>query len=878
MIRQKQEATWPFLCILACLFILSAASPRAWERLSGPRPMDKSAVAASQPVRSAEQPAERPRPQLAAPPQTVPASPSAAEITSAAQLADPAERVAGPDNLLALPEVAAVSPETPPTKPQAAAGAPGVAPAEDPANSVNLAPLAPVEPLVATIPDPRPAEAQPPLSEARSETPAPEALAAPSDPSTASEPEEPTPPQDGGWLEPAELVKELQALAEDPETGPWATETLEAVQQFRAAAGQRSDETQSILERLFELGRRSDDLEARLFDRPLGRKLRQARFALYRRVDLWRHAVGADESAPGVADASDADSGQISVAVAELDAMTAGSPEGHAWRRYLLIEPLKELAERRQSAEDSKRRQLARQILKRLSPRGLDPDQQRFINSGPVAALGRQLRAWAADPVDTAEVMRHVETYEATGLPGDAQAVAEDCHRLAYAVLPSRRALGQRLETHYRNANLRIVLTEDLLNRLMPERDPQYQWVNDTVLGSPVHGRSLTFTDVAIRTVPDPSRLRLALEVTGRVSSLTSATNGPATFYNRSESVYVARKPMEVGTFGIRLWPADVEVRNSMQLRGLETDFDPIPLVGSIVQEVARSQHEAKRCEANREIERKVATRAKSQVDNESGARLTSVSERLRDRVLGPMAALGLGPEMIEAKTADRRLTMRVRVGGDDQLGGNTPRPWAPSDSLASFQAHQSAVNNFIARLDLGGRTFTLPQLRAWVAARINRPEFAERTSDHDNVTVTFAERDPIVIRCEDGRFSVTLSIVRLQKDPNEWFNFQVRAFYRPEVDGQSARLVRDGVVQLMGDLDMRSQIGLRGLFGKAFDKDKPIDLTPERLSTDPRMADLSITQFAIEDGWVGIAVGPKRRGTPPEVARRPSKVMGPTF
>jgi hypothetical protein len=110
------------------------------------------------------------------------------------------------------------------------------------------------------------------------------------------------------------------------------------------------------------------------------------------------------------------------------------------------------------------------------------------------------------------------------------------------------------------------------------------------------------------------------------------------------------------------------------------------------------------------------------------------------------------------------------------------------------------------------------------------------------------------------------------------WTDFKVRALYRPEIDGQSAKLVRDGVVRLIGRMDLRSQIGLRGLFGTFFSRDNPLDLTPERLSTDPRMADLAVRQFVISDGWIGVAVGPKRRGVPPELARRPGGRTGPTY
>ncbi len=914
MIRQKQEATWPFLCVLACLFILSATSPRAWERHTASEESPSGAVAQWDPPAEQRQaavadpgaPQRDPPPEpakRAACPRPAPRRASDGQPVHVAEaprprMVDPAARVAGPEPSLVLPEPGPIREEP------AAPPVPAPAAVED---TTNLAPLEPVEPRVASIPDRAPSPIADPAAPIRSPgIDAEPALELPSEPRpqrppTADVPavsraptvrdsgppgeidaappaDEARPSAGADWPEPVALTSQLENLAAEPETGPWASAVLDAIRRLGPVTPRRAEEVRPLLDRLYALGRQSDELEGRLIAQPVGHRLRQVRFALHRRLELWRHVLADDGGDVEVVPVSSAHMEQLAMAVAELDAMTAHSPEGRAWRRFLLLDSLKELSARRRAGEVDEQRRLARRVLARLSSRRLSSEQRRFVRSGPVATVGRTLRAWVTEPIDPEQVLEHVEAYELTGLPSDARQLASDCQRLAFAARPVRRSLGQRLQTEYRNANLRIVLTEELLNRLMPARDPEYQWVKDTVLGSPVRGRSLSFTDVAVRAVDDPQRLRLALEVSGRVTSMTSATNGPATFYNRSQSVYVARKPMELGTFGIRLWPATVEVRNATQLRGLETDFDPIPLVGSIVQEVARSQHQAMRCEANREIEAKVARRAKAQIDNEADARLTQVSQRLRDRILAPAATMELGPEMIDARTADRRLTMRLRIGGEDQLGGSTPRPWAPSDSLASFQVHESAMNNFLERLDLAGRTFTLPQLREWVAAKINRPEFAERTSDHDEIEVTFAPEDPIVFRCQDGRISVTLSIVRLKKEPNVWHAFRVRAFYRPERDGHTRRLVRDGVVHLIGRLDMRSQIGLRGLFGKAFDRDKPIELTPERLSTDPRMADLSVNQFVIEDGWMGIAVGPKRPGREPRVAGRPGGTTGPIY
>lgn len=105
----------------------------------------------------------------------------------------------------------------------------------------------------------------------------------------------------------------------------------------------------------------------------------------------------------------------------------------------------------------------------------------------------------------------------------------------------------------------------------------------------------------------------------------------------------------------------------------------------------------------------------------------------------------------------------------------------------------------------------------------------------------------------------LTLNITRISKEPRQWNNFQVRVFYRPQVNGRSGELVRDGVINLIcRRMSNSSQIALRGMFSKAFPQNETVKLTPERFLTDPKLQDLAITQFVIDDGWVGLAVGPK--------------------
>jgi hypothetical protein len=274
---------------------------------------------------------------------------------------------------------------------------------------------------------------------------------------------------------------------------------------------------------------------------------------------------------------------------------------------------------------------------------------------------------------------------------------------------------------------------------------------------------------------------------------------------------------------------------------------------------VARSQSEQSKPAASEEVKQKIAAQARQRVDDEARQRLSDFVERINQRVFDPLAALSLDPQLIDAETTSKRFTMRLRLAGEDQLGSHTPRPQAPDDSLASVQLHESVINNGIQRLQLDGRTFSLPELSQHIADRLSRPLSWEINPEHSDVTIAFAPKDAVLVRCDNDRIELLLSIAELSKGTRKWKNFQIKAYYKPEVDGRSAQLTRDGVVQLIGRLNFSSQIALRGIFSKALSKNNSWDLVPQQIVKEPKLADAAITQFVVDDGWVAVALGPKR-------------------
>ena len=189
-----------------------------------------------------------------------------------------------------------------------------------------------------------------------------------------------------------------------------------------------------------------------------------------------------------------------------------------------MVDALREWSARRKPVDDRLPRDLSHQLLKRLRQTTMTPRQRQLLSSGPFASLHKELVLHAAEPVDSTRLLRHLERYERSNLPSDGRLLAEDCQYLSLGSSEACRQLASRVEMHYRNANLRLAVSEDLLNRLIPKSEPEYGSVNDTVLGVPVRGKSLMANDVAVRLLPDPQRVMMALEVTGEVASLTAST------------------------------------------------------------------------------------------------------------------------------------------------------------------------------------------------------------------------------------------------------------------------------------------------------------------------------------------------------------------
>lgn len=876
MKTHRKNTNWPYMAILMCLFALSLTTPRHWRnyvRKNANRHV--SAVTGTSGARPA--PIAEPRAAAASP--RAPASsvqPTAEAVMVDAPMRSPSVSSEISDELADSPPAESVAaPSALVRSPQPELSVHSLAQPQWVSASEKITRLNTVDPLprLNRTPSIQPLLAQPPIA------PNPGGVAPDDIADSNIDVAEVQPVRSASLPQSVTLIERLENLEVNGECSLWAYEVIDLLEQL---ATLDADDRNSIDENLKSLRKAVADAdraaeEAEKVDDPeAASRLRHARYALLRRLDVWQQAGQAEVAAEVTRSPSSAEVFRnISQSSDEVARAASQTKMGGLWKRYLMLDELRRLASEPGESAIARRRQVARRVLFRAESPGLSETQRRFTAIPSVKRLKTHLRYWAAEDVDVAKLLADVEQFEQDRSADAARRVAETYQRIRWSPVQAERDLAERIAKHYRNANVRLAVTDRFLNLMLPRIELKRGTINDTFLGNRVHGRKVWTTQLRTRLLPSRRRLRFALEAHGEIRSRTTALNSQATFHSRGVSRYHAGKLIQVGPRGMRLWPAIADVQSDSDLEDVETSYDGMWLIGSIAKNYARDQHEQMHDEAMSEVNGKIRREATRYLDAQVDRQINKFKTAFATHVLDPLKHLSLRPQPIQLVTTKERMVSRVRLATVHQLGAFTPRPRAPGDSLLSLQIHESAPGNIIEQLDLDGRTFTLRELRRWVhekTGRTGRPNSAQPTRTDplpadieeelpEDVSITFADHQAVQIRFAEGRVVVTLNVKQLDTPNRRIKNFTVEAAYQLDSEGLEAKLVRKDALRLSGKkrINMRGLIVLRGIFGTVFSKNRPVELLGRQFSSRPGLEDVTVTQLVVRSGWIGLAIGPRR-------------------
>lgn len=661
---------------------------------------------------------------------------------------------------------------------------------------------------------------------------------------------------------PEELIADLVELSKRPVTHDWAEQVLRRLEPLTELP--QGPDTVDGLRELSDLARKGREQGLITSELETRTRLLRTAASLQRRLPVWQAMLDSHLASAAELENRPVDGSQLTPILHEIAALLAGSEAGTHWRSYLHLDGLAELATTRSSEADlppsvrATQRELAQRTLARMADTRLSEAQQSFLTSEPFVALEQELRRWTPGPVRLSRLASVIELYETKPTMRYAQALAEFRQRMRWSKEPGLRELAKHLEQAYRNPNLRMAVTGDLLNRLTPKAEPVVSPVRDHVAGADIRGRAKTTTHVSVRLTPDPNAWRIALEADGKVRSNTYSDTWPARVRNAGNLQFEAEKEIVITREGLKTAPAEATASGRNRLVGVDSSFEPVPLLGPIVEGIARQKHSRSSRSAMSRVKRKVVREAETRMDRVADSRMKEIEAGFQQYVLGPIETLALAAEPVDLYTTEKRAVMRLRMANQSQLGAYTPRPSAPSDSLASLQLHESALNNAVRGLELDGRRMSAGELHALLSLKLTG-SVGELPADLPaRAKIEFAQHDAVRVRCDGDRLEVCLAFAELARGRDRIRNFEVHTFFKPQLEGLQVKLVRDGTLQFSGPrLRTGPRVILHSVFGRLLQNAEEVPLLAERIQTDPRFEGLMVTQLVIEDGWIALAMGP---------------------
>lgn len=686
------------------------------------------------------------------------------------------------------------------------------------------------------------------------------------------------------WAKPAAIIAELEKLEQIPATADWALDTKEMVKALNWTRSVDDPNAAALIEQLSNQLHQLNQLaisvstvpasQPEYVQGPLAIELRSFHYDIARRLMIWSytHQLAkqqrvrfSDMSNQHVLDL-------INTSQSKLDVTGVGS----SWSEYLQLMPLSAAFSSTQLDEEVQC-QAARVTLSRLYSPVLSKAQKQFLAEQFDDQLIELLREKASRTVELPKFTETLEKHEYKTSGYTSHKLNGFYQSLLWSTDPASQNLAGQLEGHYRNANFRVSVSDQLINRLLPQTEEIEQPIRDNVMGAQVYGNSRIQNRLLIRLIPDNRKVNLWLEANGKVRSLTQARQSGFRVENLGHSRYRVLKQIAINRSGVQTDAPHAVSDTSSQIVGMSSNLDPIPVVGWVARKIARNKIQESAPMTDMITRQKVEAGAKEQMETEVQSQLAKVSDYLFVNFLQPMIAMDLEPTPVEMRTTNDRVIMRYRLAGRDQMAAHTARPQALADSLMSFQIHESVLNNLFDRIEIAGRSFTATELSDHLANVFGNKQAAGSEDLNHEAYFEFAPYDPIRVEFKNSKIEISINLKKFKVGKSKtWKNLSVRASFNPHVEGSKLYLLRDETgIRLKGsNLKFRDDVHVRTVFTALVQGQYELNVLPEKFGKQFGSTPLEISQLVLNDGWLGLSFGdpPKAVAQQPVVPATPRR------
>lgn len=416
--------------------------------------------------------------------------------------------------------------------------------------------------------------------------------------------------------------------------------------------------------------------------------------------------------------------------------------------------------------------------------------------------------------------------------------------------------LAQAIRKQLSLPNLYLQVSKDLVASRVAGPVNDTSPFTDCILGTNIYGNARITGQVSVEFVPSEDRAVMDLLFQGTINSDSVGYNGPVTIFGVGNTPIGARKRL---------------VLDAEQLSGLPTASSAvqefticdIQARHQLIENLAWRRAGKQKGEADYIAARHAEQRFSERMDQRADSMLSKANQGMLQKLRGPLTERGLFPDRFQLSTAPDALQLLIQDEGAGHLAAPAAPPQAGPTDLV-LRVHESAINNLTAAA-LGGVRLDEKRFQEIVTQFFGLPQQIETAKDEEEWSITFPERQPVVVNFVNGGFSVTIRGRQYMNQGREYPGMNVTAVYRIEKTDQGLRAVRQGRLQIFPpgyvpesgqQLSGREQV-LRNVLESRFGQFFTEVLAPKNVVIDGQgrsPAELALSQWDANNGWLVMA------------------------
>jgi hypothetical protein len=320
--------------------------------------------------------------------------------------------------------------------------------------------------------------------------------------------------------------------------------------------------------------------------------------------------------------------------------------------------------------------------------------------------------------------------------------------------------------------------------------------VRDTILGTRIYGSGRTSGSARTRLIPDAAHALFETHIVATNRAQTVGYNGPARIGSHSTTQLSGTKRFYVDGTGFHVWGATSSAEAHTQISGIWSNKHG--LMDSLVRKVASKRVARQKRQAEWIASRHAETQMNARLDAEANAQLGRAHADFTTKFRDPLLRMAQWPRELRVSTTARQFRLTALHDAPARLASAVPSPPVPDNVAVVVQVHESMVNNYGDGL-LAGQTIRQQQLdRLSLDLFGKRPPQLRHDEEKGPWSITFASKEPLLLRVSGGKASLTIrgrrfaSEVRTIDTP-----LDVTAHYRLLRENNAAKAVREGELEV---------------------------------------------------------------------------------